>query len=270
MTRFLFGPSGWSYPDWEGPVYPAGAGRAFERLAFIAGQFDFVEVNTTFYRIPAVRLAAGWVQKTAGFPDFRFWIKAYRGFSHAGLTPPENEVKLFLEALQPLNESGKLAGILLQFPYSFHCRRPQVDYLAALGDLFAGYRLALEFRHASWNRPELFEMLNGRGWVFCNIDQPQISANLPLTARLTSPEAVYFRLHGRNAAAWFAGAGRDARYDYLYPATELEEIANLIKGLADRVPRVYVAGNNHYRGQALLNLRQLKNILSQVGGGPAG
>ena len=57
----FFGPAGWSYSDWRGTVYPQPPPRGFNALAFIAGRFDFVEVNTSFYRIPGTRLAQGWV-----------------------------------------------------------------------------------------------------------------------------------------------------------------------------------------------------------------
>jgi len=259
-TSFLFGPAGWSYQDWLGTVYPAGAGRDFDQLAFIAGQSDFIEVNSTFYRLPSARQSASWVERTAAFPGFSFWIKAYRGFSHER-QPMAGQTRVFLEALRPLAEAGKLAGILLQFPYSFHCRRHGLDYLAGLGDAFSGLPLAVEFRHASWNQAGVLNFFRERCWIFVNVDQPRLSANLPLTCHVTNDHVTYFRLHGRNAGSWFSGAGRDARYDYLYSESEISSIAGLLRGLAGRVARVFVVGNNHYRGQAMINLRQLKSLL---------
>ncbi|MBU4331094.1 MAG: DUF72 domain-containing protein [Acidobacteria bacterium] len=74
---------------------------------------------------------------------------------------------------------------------------------------------------------------------------------------------AYMRLHGRNYQNWFKkDAGRDARYDYLYSGDELREWVDRIKELGGKSEKVFVITNNHYRGQALVNALQLKNIIS--------
>ena len=94
-------------------------------------------------------------------------------------------------------------------------------------------------------------LVESLGVGFCNIDQPAFRSNIPLTSVAFGPVG-YLRLHGRNAEAWFdKAAGRDQRYDYLYKDGELDEIEAALREIADRVERMFVIANNHYRGQAV-------------------
>lgn len=260
----FFGPAGWSYADWRGTVYPQPPPPGFSALAFIAGRFDFVEVNTSFYRIPGIRLTRGWVDQTAGFPDFRFWLKLPQSFTHEQrLERPMLDA--FRDGLRPLQDAGKLAGVLAQFPYSFH-RTPAG--LAFLDDLAGYYRdlpLAVEFRHQDWHEENVLAFFRERGLIWANIDQPRVSRSLALTALVTARDTAYLRLHGRNAASWFSGQGRDARYDYSYSADELSRLGEVVARLKAQAKQVFVSGNNHYKGAAVKNLLQLKDILLRSG-----
>jgi len=260
-AEILFGTAGWSYADWQGTVYPDPLPAGFNHLAFLAEQLNFVEVNTTFYRIPALSLTSGWVRKTASLPRFSFWVKIHQNFTHR-LQLDDNETTAFQTALKPLADAGKLEGLLAQFPFSFKFSEGNLGYLHRLSDCFATVPLAVEFRHSSWENPETSEFFASRRLVWTNIDQPLIGASLPLGARLTHPDIAYFRLHGRNYKNWFGDAGRDARYDYLYTLGELGQIAETIRKLREQAKKIFVSGNNHYQGSALKNLIQLKEMLA--------
>lgn len=255
-----FGPAGWSYADWRGPVYPDPLPARFNQLAFLAGQFDFVEVNTTFYRVPNLALTRGWISKTAACPDFNFWIKLHQSFTHEHkLEKPI--IESFHACLQPLVEAGKLAGLLAQFPYSFKSEPGNLAYLQDLAGHFNAYPLAVEFRHQSWLNDDVLAFFKKNNLIWANIDQPQISASLPLTALVTGRDTAYLRLHGRNYKDWFSGQGRDARYDYCYTDSELGHLAEVVASLKAQARKVFVSGNNHYKGSAVKNLLQLKEIL---------
>jgi uncharacterized protein YecE (DUF72 family) len=260
------GTAGWSYKDWEGTFYPGrGAGR-FDALAFSASLFDTTEINSTFYRIPPPGMTRSWARRVADNPRFSFAAKLYRGFTHernAGAA----EQKAFVEAMTPLEEAGRLGAILVQLPFSFHREPTAVEYLGGLLVRFAQYPLAVEFRHDSWNDQETVQGLAGRGVAFVNIDQPQISRNLPATNYLTAPIA-YYRFHGRNAGKWFGETSNQERYDYLYSDQELEPWVERVKTAQARLagseaeagaakPRrergIYAIFNNHFRGQAPAN-----------------
>lgn len=256
--RARVGVAGWSYPDWEGVVYPKG--RRVDGLAYLARFFDALEVNSSFYRIPSPRTTASWARRARQSPDFRLTLKLYRGFTHDRKTAPQ-DARAFDEALAPLAESGVLGALLLQFPWSFKNDAATRAYLTELLDRFALYPLVLEVRHASWNVPELYAFLHERGVGFCNVDQPVIGRSLRPSEHATGPVG-YVRLHGRNYRDWFReDAGRDARYDYLYTEEELEPWIEKIEEVAERAGETYVVTNNHFRGQAVVNALQIRSRL---------
>jgi uncharacterized protein YecE (DUF72 family) len=256
----FFGPAGWSYSDWKGTVYPPETPARFNALEFLARDFDFVEVNTTFYRTPDLRLTGGWVEKTRHLDHFAFWVKLLGDFTHQRKLEASG-IDVFLRSLAPLREASKLLGLLAQFPYSFAFNDENLCYLHRLSDALAAETLAVEFRHNSWNRSEVLDFFCSKNLIWTNIDQPVISSSLPLTAHLTHAGTSYFRLHGRNYQNWFSGEGRDARYDYLYSAPELNQIAEAIRRLKDQAKKIFVSGNNHYKGSAVKNLLQLKDMI---------
>jgi len=261
--KVRIGPAGWSYPDWKGVVYPDPEPEGFDPLTYLARYFDTIEINSTFYRPPHPRNSYRWVKRTSGNSDFRFTVKLYRKFTHERDELKPQEEQQWKRGMEPLIDSGRLGAILMQFPYSFHYSRENLDYLYALRRTFSALPLVLEIRHRSWDRPETFDFLRDIEVGFCNIDQPRISYSQPPTSRVTSPVA-YVRLHGRNVRDWFRkNAGRDDRYNYLYSGPELEEWRQRIDLLKKEAPQVYVIANNHYRGQAVCNSLQLKSMLEK-------
>jgi len=263
MARFYIGTAGWSYEDWEGVVYPPDRPRDFHPLAFLALYFNVVEVNSTFYRPVTSQVALAWVRRVAGFPEFLFTVKVHQSFTHEQQPLTLKRIDDFTRGVVPLKESGRLAALLLQFPWSFARTPENQNYLLRLFDGFAGWPLALEVRHISWDTPEFYGLLAERRVAFCNIDQPLSRQSIAPGAAATSPDFSYVRLHGRNAKDWFRKeAGRDDRYNYLYAKNELEEWVERIKSLGKKSAKVFVITNNHYRGQAVANALQIRNLLT--------
>ncbi len=254
------GPAGWDYQDWEGVVYPPGL-KGTDRLAFLAGLFDAVEVNVTFYRPVEVRLTRRWAEAVADFPDFRFTAKLLNVFTHERRLP-DADLRHFQDGLRPLLEGGRLGALLAQFPYSFHNTEENRAYLIELKSEFSEFPLALEVRHRSWQRREVREFLAEVGFDFCNIDQPMVSYPVGQTAWVTGPHG-YLRAHGRRKETWFEFKDdRQARYDYLYPPEELEELAGRVREIADQALEVYVIFNNHPAGQAVANALEMAHLLT--------
>jgi uncharacterized protein YecE (DUF72 family) len=111
--------------------------------------------------------------------------------------------------------------------------------------------------------PDVFTWLAEHGVGFVNVDQPLFRRSIRPSARATSTTG-YVRVHGRNYSDWFRkGAGRDARYDYLYQPTELRPWVKRTREVAahDEVSAVDVVFNNHYRGQAVVNALQFRKLL---------
>jgi len=258
------GPAGWSYQDWEGLVYPPPPkGTRFDPLAYLAGFFDTLELNNTFYRPPTPSMAKSWVKRVESNPRFRFTAKLYRGFTHARESITKADETAFKDGLSPLVEAGRLGALLLQFPYAFHQNEQNRAYLRALAEGFREFPLVLEVRHASWDRAPVYRFLREIQVGFCNLDQPRVSYSIGPTRKVTA-KVGYLRLHGRNVKDWFReDAGRDARYDYLYNEFELFEIAERIRQIAKEAEEVYVITNNHYRGKAVCNALELKAKLGE-------
>jgi len=263
MGRVYAGTAGWSFEDWEGIVYPLPHGPGFHPLTYLARYVDMVEINSTFYRQPSTAMSLSWVRRVAGFPDFLFAVKLFQDFTHKKEGAASKDADLFKRGIEPLVAAGRLAALLIQFPWSYANTPENVSHLTALFGMFLDYPLALEVRHSSWNTPEFFGLLRERGVGYCNIDQPVIGSSIKPSAIATTKAFSYVRLHGRNYRDWFRKeAGRDDRYNYLYTKDELEEWVSRIKQLQNGSDRVFVVTNNHYRGQALANALQIKNMVT--------
>jgi uncharacterized protein YecE (DUF72 family) len=269
------GPAGWQYKDWNGVVYPKGAGSKFNQLQYIANFFDTAEINTSFYGPPRATSAKAWLQSVSHNPRFKFTAKLYRKFTHER---PESgrldedwrkAVIDFRAGMDPLAKAGALGAVLLQFPWSFKYDVDNRKYLALLLDVFKDYPLAVELRHSTWNESAVYEELEQRGVGFCNIDQPLFHNSIKPSALTTSPIG-YVRLHGRNYGDWFRKqAGRDARYDYLYSPKELEPWIKNIEEISSLARETYAVANNHFRGQAIVNALEIKSrILGKKVAGP--
>jgi uncharacterized protein YecE (DUF72 family) len=256
------GPAGWSYPDWDGVVYPRPKPPDFHEAAYLAQFFDTIEINTTFYHAPTPQTAKSWARRVAANANFKFTAKLWQRFTH-DRNANRQEEKVFKESLAPLVEAGRLGALLLQFPWSFKNTRENREYLGGLVVEFMEYPLVLEVRHNSWNQPEIFRMLAELGVGFCNIDQPVIGRSIEPTDRSTA-SVGYVRLHGRNYEHWFTAEERpEERYNYLYTMEELEPWAQRIRSIAERTDVTYVITNNHFRGKAIANALQLINLLTR-------
>jgi len=263
MTQYYVGTAGWSYKDWEGIVYPEKKGANFHSLIFLTQYINIVEINSTFYRPPAISISLSWTKKVENQTEFLFSVKLHQVFTHKRKGFSQQDVDNFKFGIEPLEAKNRLAAILLQFPWSFANTHSHTEYLIRLFKLFAGYPLAIEVRHGSWDRTDFYNLLSEYKVCFCNIDQPIFHNSIKPSALSTNPEYSYVRLHGRNYKNWFKeNAGRDERYNYLYTKEELQDWVEKIKKLGKKSKKVFVITNNHYRGQALANALQIKNMLT--------
>jgi uncharacterized protein YecE (DUF72 family) len=260
------GPAGWSYEDWKGIVYPPDMPRGLHPLTYLAQFFDTVEVNSTFYRPATWKHTASWLEKAADNPRFMFALKLWQRFTHDRESwPSESETRQVTEGLAPLADAGKIGAVLIQFPWSFKRTPENREWLARVIETFSAYPLALEIRHASWNRPEVYDGLAERRVAFCNIDQPMFRGSMAPSARVTA-RVGYVRLHGRNHDNWFReDAESHERYDYLYSPEELKPWIDKIERIRLQAPEVYVITNNHYRGQAVVNAFEIEAGLGKKG-----
>ncbi len=162
--QMLAGTSGYSYKEWLGSFYPEKL-PAKEMLRYYAGHFPTVEINNTFYRMPAEVMLAGWAKEV---PDsFTFTLKAPQRITHQKrLREAEQEVTEFLRRAGALG--GKLGVILFQLPPFLRKDLPRLrDFLALLP---SARRYAFEFRHETWRDEEVYGALRERGVALCVAD----------------------------------------------------------------------------------------------------
>lgn len=264
-TDLYIGTAGWSYDDWVGTVYPRERAKSFRGLRYLAENMHFnaVELNNTFYRPPRPGYCEQWLRDVENRPDFRFTAKLWKLFTHERENHwTEQDVDTFRDALAPLEDAEKLGAVLVQFPWSFRFKPPNMQWLAHLVDEFRDWPLVVEVRSRGWLKDQALRFLEKMDVGFCNIDQPSFRNNIPLTS-YGFGAIGYMRLHGRNRDAWFSEeAGRDERYDYLYSSEELVGLEDAIEETAQQVQSMYVIANNHYQGRAPTNAAQLQAMLT--------
>ncbi len=269
MGSIIVGTSGYSYDDWVGPVYPPGTSR-HEFLEHYARRFRMTELNFTYYRQPEPSSLRSIAARTP--PGFLFTVKAHRSLTHDRGADWRSEADRFASAVSALEavpsseptgahrRENKLAGVLLQFPFSFHYEPDNRRYLASVTDALAHCRLFVEFRNAEWDQESVWREMERREVGLVVPDLPALEG-LPRTpARLTAPWG-YVRFHGRNAAQWWSGTNV-TRYDYLYREDELDGWVGPVTSMAANAEAVIVAFNNHFAGQAVENAGQFVSMLS--------
>jgi uncharacterized protein YecE (DUF72 family) len=234
--RVHIGTSGWVYRDWRGPVYPADLPQR-RWLGWFSERFPTVEVNNSFYRLPAAETFDRWRQETA--EGFVFGVKAVRYVTHVRrLRDCGEPVATFWERAERLGE--KLGPVLFQMPPGF---KADVPLLAAfLRVLPSAMRPAFEFRDASWDTGEVRDLLDGAGAAWVLADRPGWRVPAHVTAGWS-----YVRFHEGNPT------GPD------YPRPKLQRWARRIASLPAHEAFVYF--NNDPTGAAVRDARTLTSLL---------
>ena len=282
MGDIRIGTSGWSYPTgqgtWNGIFYPIPSGRRsrssrFDELRFYAEHFDTVEINSTFYRVPAVAAARGWADRTPA--GFEFSLKLFQKFTHPSMYEKstgddpaslgQKDVDEFRTAIDPLAASGKLGALLAQFPPSFKNESSSREYLDWLLGSFKDYPVAVELRHRSWSDDpvETLRLLAAYGAAWTQIDEPKFRVSIRQNMLPNVRTFYYLRLHGRNAAQWWKHDNSEDRYNYFYSAEELQPFADAAKEASREVKKAYLYANNHFSAKSVANAAILKHELGQ-------
>lgn len=295
--RILVGTASWSDPGFVERWYPKGMPAA-DRLPWYAQQFEMVEVNSTFYSVPDLRMVERWCRSTPG--DFTFDLKLHQLLSRhstaAKLLPPtlqkhvETDAKgkviltpeveaavagEFLRASEMFRGEGKLGVLLLQLSPAFSPRKHELAELQPLLDLLSGNRVAIEFRNRNWaegeHLAELLEFLREHSATLVSVDTPAQKHFTIMPAELdeiTNPQLAYLRLHGRDARAYTTGKTVAARFNYDYNDEEIEEVAQRSKKLAERAPEAHIVFNNNAHDYAPHAALRLRAALKQIAKAP--
>ncbi len=260
MEKIYIGTSGYSYSDWKGIFYPEKmAGDDF--LEYYAQYFNFVELNFSYYQKVKRNTLLNMSSKVP--ENFIFTIKAHQNLTHSRDKEWESDAVEFADNLSVLNENGQLGGVLLQFPFSFHYNPDNRIYLSRLCDSMRSLPLFTEFRNIGWQNKRVINELKKRSIGIVSTDMP-ILDKLPNNSIYKTGNNLYIRLHGRNKKNWWSG-DNVCRYDYLYSSKELHEKYEDINNLLDQSKRIFIAFNNHYKGQAIQNAISMQKLLHYRG-----
>ena len=276
----------------ESGWYPPEANNAEKRLRYYTRQFPLVEVDSSYYALPAEQTAAAWAHRSP--KGFTFNIKAFSLFTQhptrvaalpkdlrpavekaAGGKPNvylkdvdpavTNEAwERFLTALEPLRQTGRLGAILFQFPQWFVIGRARREYILLVAERVAPRQVCIEFRNRTWmsedNREETLKFLSDHQLPYVCVDEPQgYPSSVPPVLAATAPLAVV-RMHG-HSDKWDSRNIQE-KFRYRYPEKELREWAPKVRALAADADTTHVLFNNCYSNDAQVNARQLADLLA--------
>jgi len=293
LGKIFVGTASWSDPAFVQHWYPKGM-RAHERLGWYAQHFEMVEVNSTFYSVPDLRMVERWCAAT---PDgFTFDVKLHQLFSFhstaAKLLPPDLQgraetdgkgkvkitpdleeamLNLFLGSMSILRSAGKLGVLLLQLSPAFSPRMHKLEELEPLIGMLRDYRLAIELRNRNWvigdQLRSTIDFLKRRKVAFVNVDAP-VADHFTIMPwdlnEITNHGFSYLRLHGRNARAYVTGRTVAARFNYDYRDHEIREVSERSKQLAREADEVHVVFNNNALDYAPRAAARLRTALRQL------
>jgi uncharacterized protein YecE (DUF72 family) len=158
-VKLYAGASGYSFKEWNGIFYPEKC-KPGEMLPFYSERLPTVEINNTFYRMPAVAMLEEWVKCTP--EGFRFAIKASRRITHMARIKAESSADSVAYLYKNLAALGPKRGpVLFQLPPNLKKDAPR---LAAFMELLPeGHHAAFEFRNDTWFDDEVYGILEAKG-----------------------------------------------------------------------------------------------------------
>jgi uncharacterized protein YecE (DUF72 family) len=249
--------------------YPRGVSTATARLRYYGERFDTVEVDSPYYHLPDPAVTGRWAQRTP--PGFVFHVKAHATMTHHEEAEQAQAFAEFRTALEPLELSGKLRGILLQYHPRFVKSDEAKDELSRVRELLDPLVPLVEFRHRSWlvddEREDTLAFLEHHRLAVVSVDAPPTRASnvLPTFAAATHPVA-YVRFHGRNAKTWNIKAEKSwHRFDWMYSEEELREWVEPLGRLSDGTDEVYAMFNNNRDDFAPRSAAILRGLLDEAG-----
>jgi uncharacterized protein YecE (DUF72 family) len=292
------GTASWTDPTMTAPgvFYPPDATTAEDRLVYYANQFPIVEVDSTYYALPARRTGELWLERTP--PEFTFDIKAHalmtgqpsevsrlpkdiredlpaelvakkRVYARDLPTEVEDEIwARFMDGIEPLRSSGKLGAVFLQYPRWFFPTSESRDEIVRARERLGDTPFAVELRHASWfnekNRDRTLAFLDKYQIPFVMVDAPPgTKSSLPPITAVPSPRLAVVRFHGRRTETWEkSGIPVVERFRYLYDEEELSEWVPRIQEATARAPEVHVLMNNCYANYGTTNAREIADLLA--------
>jgi len=262
------GTSAFTASGWETAFYPAGL-KPVDYLSYYATRFDTVEVDSTFYRTPAVSTVKGWYAKTP--PGFLFAAKVPQIITHEkGLRDCDEELGQFLNAMDSLRE--KLGPLLFQFGYFNKKAFPDVkDFLARLAPFLKklpkGYRFAVEIRNKNWLVPEFIETLRERHVALALVDHVWMPRPRQLFAKFDPITADFAYVRWIGDRKGIEEKTKTWTKTILDRSADLAEWVEVLRSVHKRKIQILAFANNHYAGYGPGTIEQFRELWRSKGGG---
>jgi uncharacterized protein YecE (DUF72 family) len=293
LANILVGTASWSDPGFVARWYPPKL-AANDRLPWYAQHFEIVEVNSTFYGVPDVRLVERWSRAT---PDkFIFDVKLHRLLSRHVATvkalPPalqrtvesdgKGKVRLtaklegalleqVIKSVEPLRTAGKFGAFLLQLSPAFSPRKHNLSELDEILDRLVPLGAVVELRNRNWTDgeqlKETLEFFRRHHATLALVDAPPATHFTIMPSDLdvvTDRRLAYLRLHGRDPEAYLRGKTVAERFYYDYSDAEISEVAKRARKLARESDTVHVIFNNNALDFAPHAALRLRAALGQI------
>ena len=237
--RFFAGTSGWSYNHWRGLFYPADLPQR-EWFTHYSRHFPTVEINYTFYRLPAAKTFVRWRDQSP--PGFTYALKAPRSITHLKKLRDSSELlERFLERARLLGD--RLGPILYQLPPNWKCDATRLgDFLRLLPEDLVQ---VFEFRDPSWYCDQILGLLRENNIGFCYSSLPGLDCPLLATGPL-----VYARMHGVGV-----------KYGGCYTRAQLKDLAVRLQDFVNLGYDVFVYFNNDALAYAVENAYDLRHLM---------
>lgn len=300
-ARIVIGVASWTDPSMtaRGVFYPDDVVKPEARLRYYASRFPLVEVDSTYYAIPARRMAELWTQRTP--EDFTFDVKA-----HALMTGQPSEVSrlpkvlrdalppslaakrhlyaselpdeichavwaAFLDAISPLRDTGRLGAILLQFPRWVGPSRANAAQIEEARRRLGDWPAAVEFRNRRWfderTGARTLDLIRRNGFAHVVVDSPPgFESSVPAVPEVTAPTLAVVRFHGRNVDTWEAKVTQvSQRFRFLYDEKQLREWLPAISAISEQAEEVHLVFNNCYGNYGTTNALEMAGMLLASG-----
>jgi uncharacterized protein YecE (DUF72 family) len=249
--------------------YPRGVSTSRARLRYYSERFDTTEVDSPYYHLPDPGVTRNWAQRTP--PEFVFHVKAHKTMTFHEGSPTDEAFAAFRAAVRPLELSGKLRGVLLQYHPRFTKSAEALAELERAPERLAPLVPLIEFRHRSWMEPREREdtvaFLERTGLAYVSLDTPMTRAsNVVARHAVATHRIAYVRFHGRNEKTWNIKAEKSSeRFNWMYEVDELAEWVPKLGHLASEAEEIYAMFNNNRDDFAPRSAVLLRGLLDEAG-----
>jgi len=241
--QYYIGCSGWSYSAWKGPFYPSNMDNSSDWLSYYASVFDYVEIDSSFYRMPNLFTVKNWLKKTP--ENFKFTAKFPKVITHdKHLKDVSRELEYFHQSMLPLRD--KTLALLIQLPPSLKITEGLDNLRQVVSELDTKFRYAVEVRDRSWFQDLAYNF-------FANNNICMVWSQLAelRTPPIVTTDFLYVRLIGdrRIDEKDFGKIQKDRVIEMKKWSSKIKRVSKQEEGGGRKnINLAIVSANNHYAG----------------------